>query len=103
MTFNLPLAMRTRSRGFVAGLFDAVLLDYRLPGRSGLELADDLRREDEAVAIILMTGWGPADEIPATSLAAVDFVVAKPLSMPVLQSLLRGAGALSARRRRTLL
>jgi two-component system cell cycle sensor histidine kinase/response regulator CckA len=87
-------------RSFAAGGFDVVLLDYRLPGRSGLDLADDLRREDRAVAIVLMTGWGPAGERPTTSSATVDFVAMKPLDMPALQSLLRGAGALTVQRRR---
>ncbi len=89
-------------RAFGAGRFDVVLVDYRLPGRSGLELADDLRREDPTVALILMTGWGPAGEALATGSTAVDFAAAKPLDMPALQSLLRGAGALTGRRRRSL-
>jgi CheY-like chemotaxis protein len=84
---------------FVGGRYDVVLLDYRLPGRSGLELADDLRRVDRAVAIILMTGWGPAGERPADASAAVDFSAAKPLDMPALQALLSRAGALTASRR----
>jgi CheY-like chemotaxis protein len=97
---QLAVGDKDARRIFAAGRFDVVLLDYRLPGRSGLDLAVELRREDRAVAIILMTGWGPADEMAATSFAAVDFTAAKPLDMPALQSLLRGAGALTVQRRR---
>jgi CheY-like chemotaxis protein len=88
-------------RVFAADRFDVVLLDHRLPGRSGLDLAQDIRRDDHAVAIILMTGWGRTDEILAASSGLVDFTAAKPLDLPALQSLLRGAGALTVRRRRT--
>jgi CheY-like chemotaxis protein len=87
-------------RAFAAGRYDVVLLDYRLPGHSGLDLAQDLRRLDPAVSIILMTGWGRTGEMRDASPGSIDFATAKPLDLPALQSLLRDAGALAARRRR---
>ncbi len=81
------------------GRFDAVLLDYRLLGYSGLDLAIELRRQDRSVAIILMTGWGPADEMASAPTATVDYRATKPLDMPTLLRLVRRAGALTVQRR----
>lgn len=77
---------------------DVAVVDLRLPGRSGLDLARDIREADPAIGIVLMTGWGGFAE--AADQRVVDFVIEKPLDIPALQSTLRAAGALGARRRR---
>ena len=40
-------------------VFDLALVDIVLPGRSGLEVVEDLRREFRAMKIIAMSGGGP--------------------------------------------
>ncbi len=40
-------------------VFDPALVDIVLPGRSGLEVVEDLRREFRSMKIIAMSGGGP--------------------------------------------
>ena len=42
--------------------FDAVILDYSMPGMSGGEVAQVLRQENKAVPIILHTGYKDLDD-----------------------------------------
>ncbi len=85
--------------GYDAGSADVVLVDLRLPGRSGLEVAAELRRCDPAVAVILMTGWGSEAASGMADDPAIDFMCTKPLDLPRLLVLLQRAGVLCARRR----
>lgn len=43
---------------FEAGAFDAVLADYRMPGRNGLDLLEDIRELDPSIPYFLLTGQG---------------------------------------------
>jgi CheY-like chemotaxis protein len=83
------------------GRYDAVLLDCRLPGRDGLEVAAELRRRE---------GTGPRTPVIALSAAAgaeaegcraagMDEVLAKPVTLGALQVVLGrwcGAGGTTA-------
>ncbi len=42
-----------------ARAFDLALVDIVLPGRSGLEVVEDLRRDFHSIKIIAMSGGGP--------------------------------------------
>jgi CheY-like chemotaxis protein len=84
-----------------AGRYDAALVDVGLPGRSGHDLAANLRARDPALAIVLITGWGRERELPDAPTGAVDFTGTKPLDQPILRDLLARAVALTARRRQT--
>jgi DNA-binding NtrC family response regulator len=47
--------------------FDVLLTDLTMPGRSGIELAHEVRTRHPDVGIVLMTGWdldGPVSGIP---------------------------------------
>jgi CheY-like chemotaxis protein len=68
------------------------LVDRRLPGLGGLEVAAGLRERRTSLVIIMMSGWD-RDE-PVSAPAVVDFTVRKPLAMSVLQQLLAEARAL---------
>lgn len=39
------------------GSYDAVLLDIQMPGQNGMELAREIRKVDETIAIIFITGF----------------------------------------------
>ena len=41
---------------------DAVILDYQMPGMTGLELAVLLKRHDPVLPIVMIAGWHPCKE-----------------------------------------
>ena len=64
--------------------FDLVVLDWMLPGMSGLELCRRLRRREAppAMPVIMLTARGEeADRVRGLSIGADDYVV-KPFSVP---------------------
>lgn len=72
---------------------DLVLLDIALPGRSGLKLADELRRLPDPPAIVFVTAYAE-HALHAFDLEALDYLT-KPVRRERLQ-----AALLRARRRR---
>jgi two-component system phosphate regulon response regulator PhoB len=66
--------------------FDLVLLDWGLPGLSGIELCRRLRRRDNTrnVPVIMLTARGEeGDRVRGLAIGADDYLV-KPFSMPEL-------------------
>lgn len=59
--------------------FDLLLLDWQLPGLSGVELARQLRREGERMPIMMITHRSDERDIVAALLAGVDDFIAKPV------------------------
>jgi two-component system nitrogen regulation response regulator GlnG len=60
---------------------DALLLDVMLPGMTGLELFQRVRRLDERIPVIFITAGGESDDaIEAMKLGALDFLL-KPLDV----------------------
>jgi DNA-binding NtrC family response regulator len=54
---------------------DLVLLDLRLPDRSGLDVIEDLRQLDSSILIVLMTAYGSMrDSIEAIRRGAADYL-----------------------------
>lgn len=59
--------------------FDLLLLDWQLPGMSGVELARQLRREGERMPIMMITHRSDERDIVAALLAGADDFIAKPV------------------------
>jgi DNA-binding response OmpR family regulator len=69
--------------------FDAVVLDIMLPGRDGLSLLRQLRRQRNVVPVILLTARGDVDErVEGLELGADDYMT-KPFSVVELVARLR--------------
>ena len=63
-----------------AGTFDLILSDVVMPGRSGLELLDDLKKAGVKTPIVLISGQANIEmAVKATKLGALDFLE-KPIS-----------------------
>src|SRR5262249_58767528 len=72
-----------------AELFDLVILDLMLPGRSGLEILQALRqRRIETPVLILTARDGVADRVLGLDLGADDYLV-KPFAVPELLARIR--------------
>ena len=62
------------------GPFRVALADVRLPGGSGFDLLDDVRAQNLATAVIMITGYGTIeDAVRAIKLGAFDYIT-KPIS-----------------------
>ncbi|MFN3707146.1 ATP-binding protein [Microcella sp.] len=71
--------------------FDAVIADLNLAGESGLEVAHNLQRRESDTALIIMTGSGIDNPVPASLAARVAAVVRKPFAPERLLSTLADA------------
>ena len=60
--------------------FDVVMLDYRLPGKTGLELLKDLRDDPKFdLPVIIVTGQGDQEAVlKAHQLGAIDYLIKTP-------------------------
>ncbi|MDX2020503.1 MAG: sigma-54 dependent transcriptional regulator [Deltaproteobacteria bacterium] len=71
--------------------FDIVLTDLRMPGRSGMELVDEIRRQRLPCTVVVMTAYGSKDvAIQALKHGAYDYI-SKPFDSDELILLLRKA------------
>src|SRR5436305_14360507 len=64
------------------GGFDAVVLDWLLPGRDGLELLADLRRAGSRVPVLLLTARDAGEGRVAVLDRGADDDLAKPFATP---------------------
>jgi PAS domain S-box-containing protein len=71
---------------------DVILLDIGLPGRSGYEVAVELRREPRFARTLLVaiTGWGTEQDRRRAQEAGFDHHLTKPVDFAALEPLLRG-------------
>lgn len=73
---------------FQVGEFDLVLTDWRMPGRTGIEVAREIRRLDKKVPIILMaTELEPYPAAEAATAGVTDRLI-KPFSPEAIRELL---------------
>jgi DNA-binding response OmpR family regulator len=82
-----------------SGRFDAIVLDLRLPGLSGLDLCRHLRAQGDDVPILMLTArTAELDRVLGLELGADDYVT-KPFSVLELQARVRALLRRSASRR----
>ncbi len=63
-----------------AARFDVVLIDLRLPDGSGFELLAEIRRRQQALAVVMLTGSGDTDTAVAALQAGADDYLCKDFS-----------------------
>ncbi|HEX5234226.1 MAG TPA: response regulator transcription factor [Silvibacterium sp.] len=64
--------------------FDAVLLDVMLPGRSGFEVAAELRRSQNYVPVLMLTARGRPEDVLQGFAAGADDYLPKPFDLSIL-------------------
>ncbi|HXE48525.1 MAG TPA: sigma-54 dependent transcriptional regulator [Ramlibacter sp.] len=70
---------------------DVVIVDFQLPGLNGLEVIRDLRRSDEQVRIVMITGHGSINlAVEAMKAGSMDLLT-KPLSLTALDQVVQRA------------
>jgi PAS domain S-box-containing protein len=77
-------ALRARSE---ADAFDLVLLDWRMPGRDGLDVAREIKRDltlPRIPRIILVTGYGREEVLSEADRDTLDGIIVKPVSQSML-------------------
>jgi CheY-like chemotaxis protein len=81
--------------------FDCVLTDYKMPGRTGLELLRWLRHFDGDLSIIVNTGYASHEDVSAMIREGAVDVLRKPVQMDILgQALAHGVRQTRLSRRR---
>lgn len=78
---------QTGADGLVAvssGRFDLMVLDIELPGLSGMEVLEKLRREDDDLPVLMLTGRNTSEDIVGGLDAGADDYLTKPFDVRVL-------------------
>jgi CheY-like chemotaxis protein len=75
------------------GPADLLVVDYRMPGLSGLEVARRARAARPGLPVMLITGHGSPDVLAEAAAAGVDRVLLKPFTP---NELIEAAAALAA-------
>ena len=70
--------------------FDAVLLDVMLPGKSGFEVASQLREKQNYVPILMLTARGRAEDVLRGFASGADDYLPKPFELSILIARLDG-------------
>jgi DNA-binding response OmpR family regulator len=91
--FDVRLAATAeRALGLIAAeAFDLVVLDLRLPGMSGHEALDELRRRSPGTPVIVVTAHGDRRTEEATLAAGAFAHLPKPFASDELLAAIRGA------------
>jgi DNA-binding NtrC family response regulator len=71
-------------RALYTGIYDLVMLDYKLPDLTGLDVLRALREEDSDVVVIMITAYSTVESaVDAIKLGAYDYIT-KPFDMDEL-------------------
>ena len=66
---------------FQAQPFDIVVTDLTMPGISGWDVADRIKKLDQAVPVIMLTGWDAELEPDEITARGVDRYIKKPFTL----------------------
>lgn len=61
-----------------AGVYDLILLDFMLPKKDGLQVAEEIRGRGQRTAILMLTARDSAEEMRRGRAAGVDDYMGKP-------------------------
>jgi DNA-binding response OmpR family regulator len=70
--------------------FDAVLLDVMLPGKSGFDVAIELRAAENYVPLMMLTARGRPEDVLQGFAAGADDYLPKPFDLSILLARLKG-------------
>ncbi|MCM8764874.1 MAG: response regulator, partial [Candidatus Omnitrophica bacterium] len=71
--------------------FDVVILDLRMPGKSGLETLEEIRKFDRDIPVIILTGFGTLESAQkAVHLNIFEFV-SKPFDVNEIKDIVKRA------------
>jgi DNA-binding response OmpR family regulator len=70
--------------------YDAVLLDVMLPGKSGFDVATELRARQDYVPILMLTARGRPEDVLSGFAAGADDYLPKPFDLSILLARLNG-------------
>ena len=87
-----------------ANLVDTIILDNRMPGRTGMEGLSDIRKVDEEVSIIMLTGYGTIETAcDAFRNQATDFMTKPPDTDAMLEAVAKNVSLSRAKRAKSSL
>lgn len=69
--------------------YDAIVLDFMMPGMDGFEIIQTIRKQQPGIRIILVTGQMLADEGRKAIQMGADVVLEKPADLEVLAKSIR--------------
>jgi DNA-binding response OmpR family regulator len=70
--------------------FDVLVLDVMLPGKSGFNVASELRERKNYVPILMLTARGRAEDVLQGFASGADDYLPKPFELPILIARLEG-------------
>jgi CheY-like chemotaxis protein len=80
---------------FDAETFDLVVTDLGMPGLTGWDVAEHVKRRSPRTPVVLVTGWGDRFTPEGVRERGVDFLVPKPFSLDQIRAVARRALAAS--------
>ncbi|RFZ90384.1 DNA-binding response regulator [Mucilaginibacter conchicola] len=69
--------------------FDIIILDIMLPGMNGIQVCKEIRKENETVAILMLTALSSTENVVTGLNAGADDYLAKPFKFPELEARIR--------------
>ena len=85
-----------------ANQIDTIILDNRMPGRTGMEGLGDIRKVDDEVSIIMLTGYGTIETAcDAFRNQATDFMTKPPDTDAMLEAVAKNVTLSRAKRARS--
>ena len=71
--------------------YDAVFTDIRMPGMDGIEVAEQLRAKQPWMPVVIITGYGSAENEARAEAAGVKEFLHKPLSPQMIEQSVKAA------------